>query len=389
MEKTIISVVIPVYNNEKYISTAVDSVLKQPIESRDNIELIIVDDGSTDRTPQIVDAYKKADNRVRVIHQKNQWIYASMNNGIKEADGEYIFVLNSDDKFENGALLLLLNKIEEYDEPDMICTKITNCLVDTNQRVLSSHDYNPDVNIEEYFSTIDEIRNSLLYLQQSKLFTTQANLYKTSLLRKHPFREDVYGADTMINCQIAMDLRRMVVLPVPVYRFMIYEDKGNASINKYYAYQHSMFNELYVMYKELYEKCEVYDKRVHGYLVDERLKRLTYEISALALQSCELSGEEKIKKVFTEIADVYIRTEARKVGREKEYESRILNGTLNLIKKCNIELTGIIEFVKELLWPLPEFHLDNPKDFDRLKMIECVNDKLNIDKVGKKYYLNE
>lgn len=386
-KQPIISVVIPVYNNEKYIPTAVESVLKQPLESRDDVELIIVDDGSTDKTPEIVDAFAKMDNRVKVIHQNNQWIYASMNNGIKTASGEYTFILNSDDKLEDCALLRLLGKLDEYDELDMICTKITNCIVDSSQRVLSSYDYNPEVNIEEFFCGIDEVKNNLLYLQHSKLFTTQANLYRTSILKKHPFREDVYGADTMINCQIAEELNRVLVLPFPIYRFMIYEDKRNASVGKYYGYLHSMYNELYCMYKELYEKWGVYDQRAKGYLVDERLKRLTSEINSLTLQTCELSDKEKIEKIFSEIADGYIRDEARRAGREREYESRILNGTLSVIKKCNIKLTGEIEFVRELIVSLPDFYLDSPKSFDRTLMVESINDKLNTDRIGRLYYL--
>ena len=81
----LISIITPVYNKEKYVANAIESVLSQ---SFDAFEYIIIDDGSTDASPAIVDEYAKKDNRIKVIHQQNQWIYASFNNGIREASGE-------------------------------------------------------------------------------------------------------------------------------------------------------------------------------------------------------------------------------------------------------------------------------------------------------------
>ena len=117
----LISVVIAVYNNEKYISNAIESVLSQ---GRTNVEIIIVDDGSTDRTPDIVDEYEKRYSNVKVIHQSNQWIYASFNRGIAEARGMYIYILNSDDKLAEHSLDAIESAIKEYDYPDVVWTKV-------------------------------------------------------------------------------------------------------------------------------------------------------------------------------------------------------------------------------------------------------------------------
>ena len=95
----IISVIVPVYNKEKRIENAVDSVVKT---NHGNYEVIIVDDGSTDESGKIADNLANKYKKVRVIHQDNQWVYAAFNRGIKEASGKYIYILNADDQLYDG-----------------------------------------------------------------------------------------------------------------------------------------------------------------------------------------------------------------------------------------------------------------------------------------------
>lgn len=89
-----VSVVIPVYNVEKYLDACVRSVLGQTYA---DFELILVDDGSTDGSPALCDGYAAADSRVRVIHQKNGGLSAARNAGIRQAKGQYITFVDSDD----------------------------------------------------------------------------------------------------------------------------------------------------------------------------------------------------------------------------------------------------------------------------------------------------
>lgn len=89
-----VSVIVPVYNVEKYLAECMDSILAQTLQ---DIEVICVDDGSTDSSPAIVDAYAAKDGRVRVIHKKNAGYGAAMNAGMDAAVGEYIGIVESDD----------------------------------------------------------------------------------------------------------------------------------------------------------------------------------------------------------------------------------------------------------------------------------------------------
>lgn len=90
----LISVIIPIYKVEKYQNQCIDSVLKQNFE---DIEVILIDDGSPDNCPNICDQYSKNDSRVAVIHQENGGLSDARNKGILVASGEYLMFLDSDD----------------------------------------------------------------------------------------------------------------------------------------------------------------------------------------------------------------------------------------------------------------------------------------------------
>lgn len=94
MEKDLVSIIVPVYNVEKYLEECIKSVINQTYK---NIELILVDDGSTDTSPEVCDKWEKKDNRIKVLHKKNEGLGLTRNTGINLANGKYIYFLDSDD----------------------------------------------------------------------------------------------------------------------------------------------------------------------------------------------------------------------------------------------------------------------------------------------------
>lgn len=381
----IISFVMPVYNNEKYFPIAVNSILQQKSDSK--IELVIVDDGSTDNTGKIADSFKKIDNRVKVIHQDNQWIYASMNNGIIEAEGEYIYILNSDDKLVDGAISEMLQKIDKYNHSDVIWTKTKWCYVDENQNIISSLDVSSNAEKDSFYGSVKEVRDNWNYIESCLLTMDQANLYKRSLMINHPFRNDVYSADTLFNYSIANEINSMAVIKDVVYMHMIYQSSDrNISKGKYYPYMHDMFNEIYYNAKAIYDEWDISENIYMPFLVDRRLKQLTEEVVAYAYSTCDLEIEEKIIRIFGQSADKNVREAAKKVGREREYESRILNGCKKIL--CDTKIDGKLKFVDTLLSGLPKNHLDNVNHdlIDEKQIDEAIHDPLNFDKIGEIYY---
>ena len=116
--KPIISVIVPVYNVEKYISKCLDSILKQTLK---DIEIIVVDDGSTDNSGSICDRYAEQDKRVRVFHKENGGLSSARNYGIDRAEGEYIGFIDSDDYIEDDMYEVLYDLILKFDADVSMC----------------------------------------------------------------------------------------------------------------------------------------------------------------------------------------------------------------------------------------------------------------------------
>ena len=93
-EKIKFSVVLPIYNVEKYLNRCLDSVMNQTYK---RLEIILVDDGSPDNCPQMCDDWARADNRIKVVHKKNAGLGEARNSGLHVATGDYIALLDSDD----------------------------------------------------------------------------------------------------------------------------------------------------------------------------------------------------------------------------------------------------------------------------------------------------
>lgn len=110
MSRPLVSIIIPVYNVEKYIEKCLDSVLAQTYE---NLEIILVDDGSTDKSGKICDEYAKKDQRIKVVHQRNGGAYLARNNGLKRASGEYLTFVDPDDYVATKYVEKMMNKMTQ------------------------------------------------------------------------------------------------------------------------------------------------------------------------------------------------------------------------------------------------------------------------------------
>lgn len=116
-----VSIVVPIYNVENYLACCVDSLLSQTYQ---NIEIILVDDGSPDNCPMICDEYAKKDNRIEVIHKINGGLSDARNFGIKKATGEYIMFCDSDDYFATPDVIQKLVDYSQIKQFDIIISPI-------------------------------------------------------------------------------------------------------------------------------------------------------------------------------------------------------------------------------------------------------------------------
>lgn len=323
----LISIITPVYNNEKYLPYAVRSVTNQGF---DDYEMIIVDDGSTDHTPEIADAFAEGNDRIHVIHQKNQWIYASFNNGIKTAHGEYIYILNSDDRLVDGSL----NRMSEFVSKNPVDVLFTNTAMYRYNESNGSIVY--DKTMERFItdiciSDLAEVHKTWCEMYFKDQIWNQANLYKRELALRHPFRNDVYSGDVFFNLSIADEVDSLGTLSGECYKYITYQDEDMNASGKYYPYEHSWRNELYYGYKSLFEKWKL-DKSLYKIpLMIQRLNGIISEIHILKCKNCRLSAVEKLRKIFTEIPDELISDIALQTGRDKWLDSALLIGAKGVV----------------------------------------------------------
>lgn len=112
MNEKLVSIIIPVYNVKDFLVDCLDSVINQ---SYKNLDIILVDDGSTDGSGIICEEYARQDKRIRVIHQVNQGLSAARNSGIEIMRGEYVYFIDSDDYIAKDTIEVLFNTIKKYD----------------------------------------------------------------------------------------------------------------------------------------------------------------------------------------------------------------------------------------------------------------------------------
>ncbi|MDE6947641.1 MAG: glycosyltransferase, partial [Anaeroplasmataceae bacterium] len=110
MEFPLISIIVPIFNVEKFIPECIESIQKQ---SYTNMQVILVDDGSTDSSGKICDKYASGDARIEVIHQQNKGLVAARKSGLKKAKGKYIGFVDGDDYIDSDMYQTLVREMEE------------------------------------------------------------------------------------------------------------------------------------------------------------------------------------------------------------------------------------------------------------------------------------
>lgn len=212
--KIAISIIVPVYNSEKYIHECLDSIINQSFR---DFECIIVNDGSSDGTRSIVEEYRSRDPRIRMISQKNEGPSSARNKGLKKAQGEHIIFLDSDDFFEESLLSDLYKKAE-------LAADIVACNVnkyDTSKdvyikNILSFGEYSNRCGIS---STTDpkKILNLISGLVPNKL-------YKKSLLLDNgiKFNENLHRyEDVIFAARAAVAAQNICIVDKPLINYRI------------------------------------------------------------------------------------------------------------------------------------------------------------------------
>ena len=243
-----VSIVVPVYNTSQYLQVCVDSLLNQTYQ---NIEIILIDDGSTDSTPQLCDSYAALYERIKVIHQVNQGTEIARKTGVDACSGEYVMFVDSDDSLEPDTLDICVKEMKK-NNVDIVC--FNYCLKGKAGFCITEKEIMPN---------IEAIKNVLL--MQKMDGNLPCKLYKTTLVRA----EDVLfrnqrNCDILTVVDIMLQAKKVMVIPYMGYQYRFREESQSHSNTlhpreeEYVQGTYSLYNRLSKEYPEITDAAEFY-----------------------------------------------------------------------------------------------------------------------------------
>lgn len=205
-----VSVIVPVYNGEEYIEKCINSILSQ---TYDNIELIIVNDGSTDKTNKIISRYKN-NQKVKLIEQENIGISQTRNIGLREVSGEYVMFCDADDWLEENAIEQAVLHIEDYD------------LVRFNNYVANSNNALKMTNHDDVYADVSKevtVNNMLKAILKSKTRIHLWNfIFKTSIIKENKITFDeelIWREDIIFTLEYILASTKIKIVPDCLYYY--------------------------------------------------------------------------------------------------------------------------------------------------------------------------
>lgn len=228
----VISIIIPVYNVEPYLDKCLESVVNQTLT---NIEIILIDDGSTDKSRDIIKKFVHRDKRIKSIYQENRGVSEARNKGLKIACGEYIGFVDSDDYIELDMYENMYKEAKSNGADIVIC----------NVNDINNEEVNVSLKIESELICIDEI--GIDNFLKSKYFSfghaVWHKIYKREIVEANNIRfidySKVSSEDTIFNIQCMLKSNRIYSIDKPLYNYYI---RRNGSITSSIKSKTNMIN---------------------------------------------------------------------------------------------------------------------------------------------------
>lgn len=266
--KPAISVIIPVYNVEKYLDKCIKSVIAQTFSS---LEILLIDDGSTDNSGAMCDSYALNDARIRVIHKQNGGLSDARNRGIEEASGHYLSFIDSDDYIEPDMMETLYNNIVKE------CAEVSMCGIygvyaDRIQRVWPEDEYH----------VLSGAQAAAMALEGTKVSVNAVNkLYKREVFDKLRFPVGKLSEDAFIMIKLLAGVEKAVLDTRPKY---FYVHRGDSITTSHYRAKDMNVIEAYsenldfvmTYYPEFREQAEFRFFWSHFYVLDKMLNTDSY-----------------------------------------------------------------------------------------------------------------
>ena len=304
-----ISVIVPVYNVEKYLDKCLESIVHQTYR---NLEIILVDDGSSDNCPAMCDEWAGKDKRIKVIHKENGGLSSARNAGLDFATGEYIVFVDSDDWLDTDAVEKLLRAAVE-NRADIVASGFyfeNESGTSSIQDLRVSSFENEDI---AFALLTDEIRPEVC-----------SKLYSARLIGKLRFDESMkYAEDLPFNFNVMLKAKKLFCMAVSCYHY--YQRNAGSITSSYISAARA---ESWKMFNSFYEQCSGREK-----LKTACTYRFT--IYTFGILNRVIPFKEYRKKYFNEISNSLIR-----------YKKEIMQNSLISKKhKCSLMLLAFNRYL--------------------------------------------
>lgn len=300
-----ISIIVPVYNVEKYLSRCVDSILAQ---SFTDFELILVDDGSPDNCPQICDEYAVKDSRIRVIHKKNGGVSAARNSGLEIVQGEYVTFCDSDDYVTEDWLQKMYETIIKTDAD---CVGIQYTKVNDNGELLSKSTFKiKEWNFSSCKDNVEYIVNELF--REDCGWELCFNLYKASIIKKHNikicetcsnFAEDLnFTLKYSLHCKKMINLKDYCYFYVQHEGSMMNNSKGTVKLDALNEVSKDFGNHFFA--QRYSQKIKNYFPLIHFLIMyNQFIKIISYPVNydLFISEISKINDKEWFKKYINKI----------------------------------------------------------------------------------------
>lgn len=283
----LISVIIPVYNVEKYLEECVESVLTQTYK---NIEIILVDDGSTDSSGKICDSYALQNSNVQVIHQLNAGLSDARTAGLKKAIGKYVYFLDSDDYIAAEALEKLC-MIAENDSSDIVFFDAHSFLDESDEEIRQNYKRNNIYNAKNGIEIFEEMQKNGEFHSSVPLMLIKKDLFLVNNLN---FISDIYYEDMAFTFEALCLAKKVSQCPECLY-FRRYRKNSIMTSKKNIKY----FDSTVILYKHLLQFVEN-NKLYENVAVKKYIARISYNVFN-NYDALSKNDQRTVSKIFSEI----------------------------------------------------------------------------------------
>ncbi len=353
-EYPLISVIIPCYNLEKVIGKCIDSMIQQTYK---NIEIIVVNDGSEDKSLDIIKKYSSSDGRIKIIDKKNGGPGSAYNRGMEKANGKFIYILDGDNYADENLLEKLYEQMIQHQVDIAVCGYYLDLYTDGDYTNIGYLQYQTIT-----LNDRNDISKHILNMHKAFIWQSPCNkLYKASIIENMFFeenREYMMIVDSDFNMRMLNRINSVAVVDSPLVHYVQYDLLFRKQITSMWRekYEHSTIaceKRLYNHFSDYYQKNDANESRMTE--IDNFFLGRFLKITQTLLLDSRLMSEEKGEEIE------YIRNEITGLWKEDNITYKpyrllyrlllakqwlILRSVLQCASYCQRYLPGVFKLMK-------------------------------------------